>query len=305
VSPPRAPRQRHIPRDKRGTAFERAVGRFVSRADLSEQSRSSYRKTLRVLEAELGGREPRAPNLEAAIERRWDGASPATWNRTVATVRSFLRYAARTRLLPETTISLERRREPADRTRAIPRAELEALFARKAIPLRERALWRMLYETAARASEVLALDIGDLDLANKRARIQGKGDQVDFVHWQSGTARLLPRLVGERTTGPVFLANRRLPPARAAAAVDVDHQTGRARLSYRRAEELFRAHTGSTLHQLRHSAITHLAEENVELPLLMAKSRHLSLRSLQRYARPGVDAVAAMTAAHDPARRRK
>jgi integrase/recombinase XerD len=37
---------------------------------------------------------------------------------------------------------------------------------------------------------------------------------------------------------------------------------------------------------------------------LMAKSRHASLRSLQRYARPGAEAVAAMTAATDPARRR-
>jgi integrase/recombinase XerD len=53
------------------------------------------------------------------------------------------------------------------------------------------------------------------------------------------------------------------------------------------------------LHQLRHSALTHLAEQNVSLPLLMAKSRHASLRSLQRYARPGAEAVAAMTAATD------
>ena len=37
----------------------------------------------------------------------------------------------------------------------------------------------------------------------------------------------------------------------------------------------------------------------------MAKSRHASLLSLQRYARPGAEAVAAMTAATDPARRRE
>jgi integrase len=30
--------------------------------------------------------------------------------------------------------------------------------------LRERTLWRMLYETAARAVEVLALNVEDLDL---------------------------------------------------------------------------------------------------------------------------------------------
>jgi integrase len=92
---------------------------------------------------------------------------------------------------------------------------------------------------------------------------------------------------------------------RAPAAQDRDPNTGRARLSYRRAAEVFSAAApGRTLHQLRHSAITHLAEAGVPLPLLMAKSRHASLRTLQRYARPSVDAVAALTAAHDPARRR-
>jgi hypothetical protein len=72
--------------------------------------------------------------------------------------------------------------------------------------------------------------------------------------------------------------------------------TGHGRLSYRQAEALFRTTSGGwTLHQLRHSALTHLAEANVALPLLMAKSRHVSLRSLQRYARPGPEAVAALT----------
>jgi hypothetical protein len=71
-------------------------------------------------------------------------------------------------------------------------------------------------------------------------------------------------------------------------------------------EEIFRAASGGwTLHQLRQSAITHLAEDDVGLALLMAKSRHTSLRSLQRYARPGADAVAALTAAHDRDRRRR
>jgi integrase/recombinase XerD len=56
---------------------------------------------------------------------------------------------------------------------------------------------------------------------------------------------------------------------------------------------------------LRHSALTHLAEQNVILPLLMAKSCHASLRSLQRYTHLGAEAVAAMTAATDPARRRR
>ena len=58
-----------------------------------------------------------------------------------------------------------------------------------------------------------------------------------------------------------------------------------------------------TLHQLRHSALTHLGERGVGAPLLKAKSRHRSLRSLDRYVQPGIEAVAALTAEYDPGRR--
>ena len=87
-----------------------------------------------------------------------------------------------------------------------------------------------------------------------------------------------------RRAGPVFLSSLRPSPARAPAAGDICPVTGRARLSYHRAAELLVTQTGWTLHQFRHSALTHLAEDNVQLPLLMAKSRQRSLRTLQRYA---------------------
>jgi integrase/recombinase XerD len=86
--------------------------------------------------------------------------------------------------------------------------------------------------------------------------------------------------------------------------LDLDPASGRARLSYRRAAELFQARTGSTLHQLRHSALTHAAEDGTNLPRLLARSRHASVRSLERYARPGPEAVARHLAETDPARRR-
>ena len=136
--------------------------------------------------------------------------------------------------------------------------------------------------------------------------MRSKGGDIDWLRFQTGSARLLPRLIAGRTRGPLLLADRRPVPARAPATVDRCPDTGRARLSYRRAEALLREASGGwTLHQLRHSALTHVAEQNVSLPLLMAKSRHTSLRSLQRYARPGPEAVAALNAATDPARRRR
>lgn len=310
TSPRGAPRASPVVLRDGGSVAAAAVA-FLSRPDLAASSRRSYEQTLARLSAVLGRDRPlvgvSAGDIEAAVLREWGGLAPATWNRHVATVRSFVAFCRRRGWLAVSVAGgLDRRREPADRTRSISYAALERLWRRDDVPLREKALWRLLYETAARADEILGLNVEDLDLASKRAKITAKGGDTEFVYFQAGSARLLPRLLGRRQRGPLFLADRRPPPARTPAAADLCPETGRARLSYRRAEELFTAASGGwTLHQLRHSAITHLAEDNVALPLLMAKSRHVSLRSLQRYARPGPEAVAALTAAHDPARRRR
>jgi integrase/recombinase XerD len=102
----------------------------------------------------------------------------------------------------------------------------------------------------------------------------------------------------------VFLTDRQ--PTRAVPSVDRCPLTGRARLSYRRAAELFsEATNGWNLHQLRHSALTHAAEDGTNTPILLARSRHTSVRSLERYARPSPEAVARYVAEHDPARRRR
>lgn len=170
--------------------------------------------------------------------------------------------------------------------------------------MRERALWRLLYEAAARANEILSLDIEDLDLSNKRARVRSKGGAVEWVFWQTGAALLLPRLLAGRIMGPVFLADRQ--PTRAVPSIDLYPVTRHARLKYRRAAELFsHATSGWSLHQLRHSALTHAAQDGTNTPILLALSRHSSVRSLERDARPGPEAIARHVAEHDPARRRR
>ena len=148
------------------------------------------------------------------------------------------------------------------------------------------------------------MDVQDLDLPSRRARVRRKGGAVDVIVWQTGTARLLPRLLKGRTSGPVFLTSRRarveLPPG------DTDPATGRARLSYTHAEALFKAASGgATLHQLRHSALTHDAEDGTGTHMLMARSGHTSVRSLAKYARVSAEALQRHQAERDPLRRRQ
>jgi integrase len=235
----------------------------------------------------------------------------ASWNRTVATLGSFFAYTTRQGWTPTSpAAALERHRQRSDqaahaRRRAIPEDELRA-FLDADHPLREKTLWWILYEIAARANEVLALDVGDLDLPNRRAVVIGKGGHAELIGWETKSARLLPRLLRSRKRGPVFLADIAPAPGRQPALADLDPDSGRARLSSRRAAQRFsEASGGWTLHQLRHSRLTHLAEAGVQLVLLMAKSRHTSLTSLAVYARPTFEAVAQATARLDPHRRRR
>jgi len=172
----------------------------------------------------------------------------------------------------------------------------------------------MLYETCARAEEILGLDAPDLDVESRRVQVVEKGGDRAYVHWETPFARLLPRLLAGRTTGPVFLADRRAPTAgrRAAHPADVDPASGRGRLSYP-SGILDQAgvhpprspHTGHTLHQLRHSGLTHLAAKGRSAPELQAKSRHRHLGTLGRYVQLGEKTSARITSANDEHNRRR
>jgi site-specific recombinase XerD len=204
------------------TTLQAAADAFLDHHDLARSTRRVYRASLASLVAELGPAtavgELSGPMLAGWFHGRYAAVPPATWNRELATVRAAVGWWRRRGWLAgDPTDGLERRRERVDRTRALTRSQVERLFARRDLPLRERTLWRLLYETAARVNELLALDVEDLDLANRRARVHSKGGAVEWVFWQTGSAQLLPRLLAGRTGGPVFLAGRR--PTRAVRLV--------------------------------------------------------------------------------------
>lgn len=289
------------PKTRDGASIQAAIDAFMSSPRRANpNTRRAYATVLDRVAADLGTDRAVADvageELAAVLERTWGNASPATWNRNRAAVSSFLSWCAKNRYpAPGLPPGLERRPEHPDETRALPRTAIERQLARRDVPLREKTLWRMLYETAARTSEILALDIDDLDLASSRAKVTSKGGATEWVHWSSGTAHLLPRLLRGRRQGPVFLSHRRPGPARRPAARDLCPDTGRARLGYDRARVLFKAQTDWELHQLRHSAATHLGEKNVPLQTIMAKTRHRNPRTAMRYIRPGAEAVAEVT----------
>jgi integrase len=281
-----------------------AVTDYLDAGDFTASSRTTYTRVLQGMALALGS-ERTVAELDAGELAGWfvrtrDAYMPTTWNRDQVIVRAFVRHLQQRGATLELP-ALGHRRVRPDTTRALSRADIARILEAPA-PLRDKTLWRLLYESAARVSEALALDVEDLHLANRRARVTGKGGQVEWITWSTGTATLIPRLLKGRRSGPVFTTRR---PSRVTPAVVDRASDGTTRLSYRRAEELFKAAAGATLHQLRHSALTHMAEDGASAPMLMSKSRHQSIASLARYARPGVEALQRWEAEHDPARRRR
>lgn len=221
-----------------GATLGQTVRDFLSRPDLDPQTLRSYAQTLRRLCLGLGEQTPltsvTADQVTRVATTAWGRTAVKTWNRHLSTIRSFATWAG----LDGLAAGLQRRPEPRATTKPDGPALLDPLWGRSGLPLRERTLWSLLHESAAPVSTVLSLNVEDLDLDDRRARA-GR----TWVTWRSRTARLLPDLIAGRTSGPLFLSDRRPGPARTPAPADLCPHTGRRRLSYERAEYLFKQAT--------------------------------------------------------------
>jgi hypothetical protein len=223
------------------------LGQFIQDflAQFNAATARSYGQTLGRLGKTLGTEMPlnalSPDDITRVFALAWNKVAPKTWNRHRAAIRSFSEWAE----LDDLAATIERRPETQATTAPINPADLNALWARE-LPLRERTLWRLLHESSAGVKTVLSLNVENLDFEDRRARVDNK-----WVTWRAETAKLLPQLVNGRTTGPLFLAGRRPAPARRATGLCLE--TGRGRLSYERAEYLFKQATGHTLSQLKAS----------------------------------------------------
>jgi len=161
---------RTMARQAEAPTVAEAVAAFLATLDHPETAgtRRVYASTLRQLREHLGAEvlvavldEPETASTVAGwFVGRWGPAAPATFNRNLDAIRSAAGYwRDQGWIVGDPTRAIRRRGRAPDRTRALSRAVVEELLGREDLGLRERVLWRMLYETAARASEVLALDV--------------------------------------------------------------------------------------------------------------------------------------------------
>jgi hypothetical protein len=256
-----------------------AVDRYLAQASLGPASRRVYRISLAGWAWPLvGKRTPHGadrrravppivplallddaatgPRLAAAVRDRGARTDVRTLNREISALRSAVGWWHDQHWISsDPTAGLHHLTIPAAPLPALSSEQVANLF-RVTMSLREHAFWRVLYDTAASADAILALDVGHLDLPGHRARPGPAQAAGPRLHWHGGTTQLLRLLLAGRPCGPVFLTERRAPAQ--VPAADVCPITGRARMSYRRAAEIFTTVTrpldpagrGWTLHQL-------------------------------------------------------
>lgn len=264
----------------------------------SEHTVSSYSRDLRLFVRVVANEYPDAslPDITPAmldavltdpsVTHSPDGSrrSPATMHRLKASVRSFFGWATESGLTesnPAKSITTKRlaRRPPEFLTEPEKRRLLKELHDR-ANPLakRDRIIFELFLGTGIRLSELVNLDVDNVDLDGKHIRILGKGSvpQVKFIKSSLRTV-LRAYLADRRRTADggctaLFLSARgtRLCPRQ--IALRLTHWLCRAGVAKR-----------ITPHGLRHTFATHLYAKTSDLLLVKRALGHRDISTTEIY----------------------
>lgn len=233
------------------------------------------------------------------------GQSRATSARKLAAIRTFLRYLRREELIdadPGALVATPKReiRMPAHLSEGEMAALLEMPSTAAPLGRRDRAILELFYASGLRLSELAGLDVDDVNLSARMARVLGKGGKERLVPFNTSAASAIRAYLHDRDT---IVRGGRLPPdsgARgrpakrrsdkrdAANALFVNYLGGR--LSTRSIDRLVRryvaacsARLGISPHALRHSFATHLLQRGADLRAIQELLGHSRLSTTQRY----------------------
>lgn len=245
----------------------------------------------------LGGRHP--ADLELAHLRGWlallrrQGAARSSLARRSAAARSFTAWAHRTGLLPDDPGQLlaapkAHRTLPAvlrtDEAERLMTADPEG--AAEPVVLRDRLAVELLYASGIRVSELVGLDVDDVDRARRLLRVLGKGDKQRSVPYGTAADRALGDWLA---TGRPALARPGSGPALllGARGARIDPRTVRRIVHERVAQVPGAPDIGP--HGLRHTAATHLLEGGADLRSVQEVLGHANLSTTQIYTHVSVE----------------
>ncbi len=160
--------------------------------------------------------------------------------------------------------------------------EVAAGKLERPFPARDRALFELMYGCGLRVSEVVGLDLENVDLSERWLRVVGKGDKERVSPMGHTAVEALVAYLQERQAAP------------GEAAVFVNYK-GR-RLTTRAVHQTVKFYGKMLLgdpsvhpHELRHSFATHLLNAGADLRAIQELLGHASLSTTQIYTKVAIE----------------
>jgi integrase/recombinase XerC len=235
----------------------------------------------------------------ADLTRR--GNSKASAARKLSAIRAFGRYLRREGVLdgdPAALVGTPRREQRIPAHMAVDEISKLLDTPDHTTPLgrRDRAILELFYASGLRLSELVGLDVDDVNLAGRVVRVLGKGRKERIVPFNTSAAGALrawfadrePFLTHADRVTSASDSSRRQGARRPHEPLFLNYQGGR--LSARSVDKLVRRYVaacstrfGISPHALRHSFATHLLEAGADLRAIQELLGHARLSTTQRY----------------------
>ena len=230
-------------------------------------------------------------HLRGFVAGRFDTDASSSLARKISALRSFWNYLVKKRLVdehPASLLSTPKVHQPLQNFLGVDEIIhlLEGHRSDDILGIRDMAIWEVGYGAGLRVSELVNLDLGDIDRQKGWVRTVGKGNKERQVPLGKKSCRGLERyltrrheLVSDHTpAGALFLSvrGRRL-------------STRSVRRRLKRHLERANLDTSITPHGLRHSYATHLLDSGADLRGIQELLGHRDLSTTQRYTHVSID----------------
>jgi integrase/recombinase XerC len=210
----------------------------------------------------------------------------STVARKLATLRSFYKFLVRRGHLTGNPVAPIRTPKQEKRLpKYLEISQIEKLFANcdttTLLGARDRAILETLYSTGIRVSELVALDLGDIDFGTNVVRVRGKGKKERVIPIGPSAVKAILHYLDLRRAA--------IPPGRGdAEALFINKHSQRlSTRSVRRKLDKYLLEAGLDLsvspHTLRHSFATHMLQRGADLRSVQELLGHQSLSTTQIY----------------------
>ncbi|WP_375056496.1 tyrosine recombinase XerC [Zobellella sp. DQSA1] len=169
------------------------------------------------------------------------------------------------------------------------------------LAVRDRAIMELMYSSGLRLDELVSLDLGDVQFAERQLRVIGKGNKERILPVGRMALEWLEKWLSVRgeLAGPdepaLFVSLRRRR---------ISHRSVQLRLAKRGQQQALSSHIHP--HKLRHSFATHMLESSGDLRAVQELLGHADLATTQIYTHLDFQHLAnAYDQAHPRAKRRK